>query len=62
MRRCSIRARAALLIARLEESSEEEADRLWAEESQRRLEQYRAGQAKAVSAEAVHEKVNKLLR
>lgn len=60
-----VRDRATLaekLLASLEELSEEEADRLWAEESQRRLDQYRAGQAKAVLAEAVHEKVNKLLR
>ncbi|MBA5865203.1 MAG: hypothetical protein GDA67_00740 [Nitrospira sp. CR1.3] len=60
-----VRDRATLaekLLASFEELSEEEADRLWAEESQRRLDQYRAGQAKAVSADAVHEKVNKLLR
>ena len=57
--------RAALaekLLASLEELSEEEADRLWAEEAQRRLEEYRAGRAKAVRAEAVHEKVERLLR
>lgn len=39
-----------------------EADRLWAEESQRRLDQHHAGQAKTVSVDAVHAKVNKLLR
>jgi len=57
--------RAALaekLLASLEELSEEEADRLWAEEAQRRLEEYRAGRAKAVRAEAVHGKVERLLR
>lgn len=57
--------RAALaekLLASLDELSEGEADRLWSEESQRRLDQYHAGQAKAVSADAVHAKVNKLLR
>lgn len=60
-----VRDRAALaekLLASLEELSEEKADRLWAEESQRRLDQYCAGHAKAVSADAVHAKVNKLLR
>ena len=57
--------RAALaerLLASLEELSEEEAERLWAEEAQRRLEEYRAGRAKAVRAEEVHEKAGKLLR
>ena len=53
---------AGKLLDSLDELSEAEADRLWAEESQRRLDQYRAGQAKAVSADAVHAKVNKLLR
>jgi putative addiction module component (TIGR02574 family) len=50
------------LLASLEELSEEEAERLWAEESQRRLEQYRAGRAKVVSAEEVHKKAATLLR
>jgi len=57
--------RAALaerLLASLEELTEEEAERLWAEEAQRRLEEYRAGRAKVVPAEAVHEKVDKLFR
>lgn len=53
---------AGKLLDSLDKLSEAEADRLWAEESQRRLDQYRAGQAKAVSADAVHAKVNKLLR
>lgn len=60
-----IRDRAVLaekLLASLEELSEDEADRLWAEESQRRLDQYRAGKAQAVSADDVHAKVNRLLR
>lgn len=48
------------LLASLEELSEEEAERLWAEEAQRRLEEYRAGRAKAVPAEAVREKVDRL--
>ncbi len=58
-----VRDRAGLaekLLASLDELSEAEADRLWTEESQRRLDQYRAGQA--VSGDAVHAKVNKLLR
>jgi putative addiction module component (TIGR02574 family) len=60
-----VRDRAVLaekLLASLDELSEAEADRLWAEESQRRLDQYRAGEAKSVSADAVHTKVNTLLR
>lgn len=46
--------RAALverLLASLDELSEEEAERLWAEEAQRRLDEYRAGRAKAVRAD-----------
>ena len=50
------------LLASLEELTEEEAERLWAGESQRRLEQYRAGGAKAVPAEEVHKKAKNLLR
>ena len=57
--------RAALaqkLLASLEELSEEEAERLWAEEAQRRLEEYRAGRAKAVRAKDVAKKVERLFR
>ena len=57
--------RAALaqeLLASLEELSEEEAERLWAEEAQRRLEEYRAGRAKAVAAEEVAKKAERLFR
>ena len=57
--------RAALaqgLLASLEELSEEEAERLWAEEAQRRLEEYRAGRAKAVRAEQVMKKAESLFR
>jgi putative addiction module component (TIGR02574 family) len=57
--------RAALaerLLASLEELSEQEADRLWAEEAQRRLEEYRAGRASAVSASEVAEKAERLFR
>ena len=50
------------LLASLDELTEDETERLWAEESQRRLEQYRAGRAKAVPAEEVHKKVKNLLR
>lgn len=50
------------LLASLEELTEEESDRLWAEEAQRRLEEYHAGRAKAVPAEEVHEKAEKLFR
>ena len=57
--------RAALaerLLASLEELSEEEAERLWAAEAQRRLEEYRAGRAQALPAEEVHKKAEKLFR
>jgi hypothetical protein len=60
-----VRDRAMLaekLLAGLEELSEEEAERLWAEEAQRRLEEYQAGRAKGVEAGAVHAKVDKLFR
>jgi len=50
------------LLAGLEELSEEEADRLWAEEAQRRFEEYRAGRAKAVPVEEVHTKAERLFR
>ena len=50
------------LLVSLEELSEEEADRLWAEEAQRRLEAHRAGRAKAVPAEAVHKKAERIFR
>ncbi len=50
------------LLASLEELSEEEAERLWAEEAQRRLDEYRSGRAKAVSSDVVHGKVDKLFR
>ncbi len=57
--------RAALaqrLLASLDELSEEEAERLWADEVQRRLEGYRAGRAKAVHAEEVAKKAQTLFR
>lgn len=54
-----VRDRAALaerLLASLEHLPEEEVERLWAEEAQRRLEEYRTGRAQAVQAEDVHKK------
>lgn len=60
-----VHERAALaekLLASLEELTEEEAERLWAEEAQRRLEEFRTGQAKAVQAEVVHRKADRLFR
>lgn len=57
--------RAALaerLLASLEELSEEEVERLWAQGAQRRLEEYRAGRAKAVRVEGVHDKAEKLFQ
>lgn len=50
------------LLASLDELSEEEAERLWAEEAERRLKEYRAGRAKAVSAEEVHRRAQRLVR
>jgi len=60
-----VQDRAALaekLLASLEELNEEEADRLWAEEAQRRLEEYRAGRATAVSASEVAKKAERMFR
>ena len=57
--------RAALaekLLASLDELTEQEADRLWAEEASRRQDALRAGLAKAVPAEEVHRKAQKLSR
>ncbi len=50
------------LLASLDELSEDEAEHLWAEEAERRLKEYRAGRAKAVSAEEVHRRAQRLLR
>jgi putative addiction module component (TIGR02574 family) len=60
-----VRDRAALaerLLASLDELSEEEAEGLWAEEAERRLTEYRAGRAKAISADEVSRKAQRLLR
>ena len=58
----SLDVRDQRLLASLEDLSEEETERLWAEEAERRLQGYRAGRARAVSADEVFEKANKLLR
>lgn len=50
------------LLASLDEVSEEEAERLWAEEAERRLQEYRASRAKASAAEDVHQRAQRLLR
>ena len=50
------------LLASLDGLSEAEVDRLWGEEAQRRLEEYRAGRAAAIPAEEVHNKAERLLR
>lgn len=63
--RLDLHDRAALaerLLASLDELSEEEAEKLWAEEAQRRLEEYRAGRAKALPAEEVFKRVEELLQ
>jgi len=63
--RLDVRDRAALaqtLLASLDELSEEEAEHLWAEEAQRRLDEYRAGRANALSAEKVRSKAEQLFR
>jgi putative addiction module component (TIGR02574 family) len=60
-----VRDRAVLaqrLLASLDELSEEEAERLWAGEAQRRLEEFRAGRARAVPAEEVGRKAERLFR
>ena len=61
----SIHDRAALaekLLASLEQVSEKEAEHIWADEAQRRLDDYRAGRSKAVPAQEVSRKVQKLFR
>ena len=63
--RLDVEERATLaerLLASLDELSEDEAERLWAEESRRRLEAYRAGRATSVSAEEVFAKAERLLK
>ncbi len=60
-----VRDRATLaerLLASLDEITKEEAERLWAEEAQRRLEEYRAGRAQGVPADEVHAKAEQLFQ
>jgi putative addiction module component (TIGR02574 family) len=60
-----VKDRAALadkLLASLDDLSEEEAERLWADEAHRRLEEYRGGRATAVPADDVARKVGQVLR
>ena len=57
--------RAALaerLLASLDDLGEEEADRVWAQEAQRRLEEYHAGRAGTVDAQDVSHKAERLFR
>ena len=57
------RARLAeTLLASLEALSEEEAERLWADEAARRLKEYRAGRISSTSAEDVARRALSLLR
>ena len=53
---------AAWVLKSLDQLDEEEAERLWNEEAQRRLEEYRASRAGAVSAEDVAKKAADLFR
>ena len=57
--------RAALaeeLLASLDELDEGEAERLWAQEAQRRLHEYHAGRGRVVAAEDVAKKAADLFR
>lgn len=61
----SDRDRAALaneLLASLDQISEEESERLWAEEAQRRLQGFREGKTQAIPAAEVAQKAAKLFR
>lgn len=60
-----VRDRARLadeLLASLDALGEEEAERLWADEAERRLADYHAGRIKAVSADEVARKAQSLMR
>lgn len=60
-----VRDRAKLaekLLASLDTLSDEEADRLWADEAERRLKEYRAGRMKAIPADEVARKAQRLMR
>ena len=61
--RLEFRDRARLaekLLASLDALSEEEAERLWADEAERRLEEYRAGRTRAISADDVAQRAQKV--
>lgn len=61
----SLDDRAALaerLLASLEDLDEKDAERLWAEEAQRRLDEYRAGRARTTEAQEVAKKAEELFR
>ncbi len=61
----SVNDRATLaekLLASLDELSEEEAERLWAQEAQRRFEDCRVGRVAPIDAEEVAKKAKRLLR
>lgn len=60
-----VRDRATLaetLLASLDTLSAEETDRLWADEAERRLEEYRAGRRQAIPADEVAQKAQRLMR
>jgi len=50
------------LLDSLDELSEEESERLWAEEAERRLQEYRAGRATAKDADDVAARAERLFR
>lgn len=60
-----VRERARLaeeLLASLDALTEEEIERLWADETERRLREFRAGRVRAVPADEVAQKVRRLIR
>ena len=59
-----VRDRASLaeqLLASLDDLSEEEAERLWAEEAARRLGEYRAGRGRLIEARELAQRAAKLI-
>jgi len=61
----TVEDRAALaekILATLDDLDEQEAERHWAKEAQRRLEEYRAGRGVTVDARDVAEKAARLFR
>ena len=60
-----VRDRARLaeqLLASLDLLTEDEVERLWADEAERRLQKFRAGQIRAVPADEVAQKAQRLFR